>query len=367
MRYQIVKRKTKIVLLSVALFALTLLFIPGLYEAIFVHEEDLFSWDEPYEVYDFSDYSDSASIYKDLSLELRFLNDDYVLSELNIKNLDLEGIELSANIFMKGRFIRDKSGKSIGFSGKLISKSITLDSDEFRPLKASFKIINNELEIKSLSLGNSYELKGKLGLRKPYKTDFRLEIKRADARDLAIMAKAKKPEKVFGVINGVLYVKGDLKNLSSSGTLESRNGEIGPLRYNTATIEIEGIGPIINIVDSRLRHGDGGLAMDGYIDLRNITRGNLFAGVRIKSDIKTIVWDGWDITRDARDELTMSKDISDNMRIGFKTMAQKDLTTYYDRENPEEMNLEYKMGMKNLKMKLKETEEFFGVEHNVKF
>ena len=89
--------------------------------------------------------------------------------------------------------------------------------------------------------------------------------------------------------------------------------------------------------------------------------------MQIKSDLKTIAWDDWDITKTGTDELSMTKDISDRMRIGFKTMARDPLTTYYDRDNPEEMSLEYKMGLENLKMKLKENEEFLGIEHNIKF
>jgi hypothetical protein len=83
--------------------------------------------------------------------------------------------------------------------------------------------------------------------------------------------------------------------------------------------------------------------------------------------MKTIAWDSWDIEKKGRDELSITKDVSDNMCVGFKTVAREPVTPYRDRENPEEMSLEYKIGSKNLKMKLKENEEFFGIEHSVEF
>jgi len=153
--------------------------------------------------------------------------------------------------------------------------------------------------------------------------------------------------------------------LFSEGILESRNGTIGSIEYELATIKIKGFGPIINIVDSSI--GNGSLTMEGYVDLRKISGGNFFDGLKIKSDMKAIVWDRWHISKHGTDELSMTKDISDNMRVGFKTMTRESITSYYDEENPEEMNLEYKIGGQNLKMKLKENGEFFGVEHNVKF
>ena len=107
--------------------------------------------------------------------------------------------------------------------------------------------------------------------------------------------------------------------------------------------------------------------MEGYIDLRNIAKGGFLGGIRVKSDLKTIVWDDWDITKEGIDKLSMTKDISDNFRVGFKTMTRDPLTTYYDRENPEEMSLEYQMGEENLQMKLKENEGFFGIGRNIKF
>jgi len=304
---------------------------------------------------------------KGISLDTTFLNNDYVVSKLKIDDADLKGVRLSANIVVKGRFIRDEAGEVIGLSGKLFSRDIALGSNPAMKARMSFKIADDELEIESLRIGKSYEIHGRMGLASPFETDLRFDIKKLDLRGASVAARVKRRKVVLGIVDGLFHIKGRLSgNLFSEGIIKSRNGRIGPVGYDLATIRFEGFGPIINIADSSI--GKGNLTMEGYVDLRDIAKGDLFDDLRIKSDMKTIVWDKWDITKEGTDELSMMKDVSDKMRVGFKTMARDPRTTYYDRENPEEMNLEYKLGgEKNLKMKLMENEEFFGIEHSVKF
>ena len=84
--------------------------------------------------------------------------------------------------------------------------------------------------------------------------------------------------------------------------------------------------------------------------------------------MKTIVWDGWDISKDGSDSIKMIKDIGDKVSVGFKTFAREELLPYQKRENLDEMSLEYKLDNGQIfQMKLKENEEFFGIEHKKRF
>lgn len=380
MRYLILRRNIKILLV---LFLFTVAFAaasPKLYKNIFVHDDaadynatHYFSekLQGPGIEDDILRYPDliaqvSKGSDRDVSLDLDFLGDGYMASRLQIKDLNLQGVLVSTNIFIKGRFIGEKDG-SFSFSGKLFSKDLFLNSYPFLPVSMAFRITKDELEIDSLSFGESYNLKGTLALKGPFKADFRLEVIRANIRDLAIIAKAKNPDIAYGAMNGLFKISGNLANLFSDGFVESKNGVVGPIGYDTATVKLEGFGPVMNIVDSNIKQGTGTITVDGYMDLRNLAKGNLFEGLRFKSDLKTIVWEDWDISKKGSDELSLTKRISDRVHVGFKTMAREPFTNYYDDENPEEMSLEYKMGTENLKMKLKDDEEFFGVEHSVKF
>jgi hypothetical protein len=353
-------------LLAILIVTLIILAIPWLYENFFAHEDFFIAQKRP--LFDFPDFLTEQEINRHISVDMTFLNKDYVFSKVRIEDLKLKDTIVSGAILTKGKILRDGEGKGVGFSGKLVSKNITLDSEPFLPLSMSFDIKNNELDIKSLQLGKSYKLEGKIGLSDPFKTDIRCDIIRLDMRGQSTATKIKGRNIMFGIVNGVFYIQGNLGgNIFSQGIIESRGGTIGAIGYNVITVRLEGFGPIINIVDSSVKQDSGKLEIEGYVDLRNIAKGNLFDGVRVKSDMKTIAWEGWDITKKGTDELNMKKDVSDNMRVGFKTVSRQPLTTYDDSQNPEEMSLEYKMGLQNLKMKLKENEEFFGIEHSVKF
>lgn len=367
MRYLVLRRNIRIALLIILLAVAAASVIPWAYSKFFIDREDVPGSGLISQALKLPAFFGEDEIDKAISLDVNFLKNGYVSSELHIEGLNLKGPVISGDIFVKGRFIdREDTGKTV-FTGKLFSRNMGINSNPFMPVSASFNITDDTLEINSLCLGKAYEFKGRISLKAPFETDLRFDIRRADIRNLVLIANRKKPIVALGIMNGVFYIKGELSNIYSNGILESRNGRVGKIEYDIATVRIEGIGPIINIVDSKLKWGKSLLTVDGYIDLRNMEKGNMFEGLNVKSDMKTIAWDGWDIDQKGKDALSMTKDISDNMRVGFKAFAREPLTPYRDTQNPEEMSLEYRIGVERLKMKLKENEEFFGIEHSVKF
>lgn len=341
--------------------------IPWLYEALFAYDEGIAGFEfDPIPGQFF--VSDIPEADKDLSLDLSFFNSGYVFCKVGLNTSGHEGSKASGDIFIKGRLINYKKAGTPDLDGKIFSNDLTFNSNPVLPVRASFNVKGDELKINALRLGKPYELKGVVSLIAPHKADVRLEIDRADMRSISKVSKIKNRDVSFGIVSGSFDIKGSLVgNMFSKGVLESRSGKIGPIEYDLVKIRLEGFGPIINIVDSSFKGDSGMLTMEGYVDLRNALKGELFEGIAMRSDLKTIVWRGWDITKKGSDELRMEKDVGDNMRVGFKTMARDYPLTYHDEESPEEMSLEYKMGQENLKMELKDNEEFFGVEHSIKF
>ncbi len=367
MYYLVIRRKIRMTLLFILLAAVLINIAPQVYENIFIQREDFYFYAGQKDL-DYGQVWRDTEIDTPVSLDVNLLNDGFLFSKINIDGLVFKGNEFSGDIVIKGRIARDKKGQPTGFSGKLFSGNITQNSEPLLPFRAFFKIANGQLEIEKLLFGRAHKVMGKLSLATPYEVDLRLEIDRLDMRRLSPASRIKDKDIVFGIVSGGFNITGNLAgNIFSEGMIESRRGRFGSVEYNTIRLKLEGFGPIINIVDSSFKHDSGTLTMEGYVDLREISKGGFFDGVRIRSDVKTIVWQGWDITKKGTDELSMEKDIGDKMQVGFKTMAREPLTTYEDRENPEEMSLGYKIGSEQLKMKLRENEEFFVIERNIKF
>ncbi|MCX5687648.1 MAG: hypothetical protein NTV71_03265 [Candidatus Omnitrophica bacterium] len=297
-------------------------------------------------------------IDKAVSLNFYFRDNEKLISELKIDKLNIKDIVLSGNFILKAKTLKD------GLTGKLYSSNITLDSRILPDLKIFFKLTKDELKIYSMNFGKSYRLRGTVSLKEPFETNICFEILRANLRDIAIATKAKRPGVVTGVMNGVFNIKGPINNLQSAGFIGGRSGKIGPIWYDSADIRIHGMGPIISIVSSNIKQAQATFTMEGYIDLRNIAGSDLLSYMKLKSDMKTIVWDGWDISKDGSDSIKMIKDIGEKVSVGFKTFAREELLPYQKRENLDEMSLEYKLDNGQIfQMKLKENEEFFGVEH----
>ena len=304
-------------------------------------------------------------IDKAVSLNVRFFDNKELVSELKVDNLDLKGAFVSGNLILKARLLKDNGG----MTGKLYSNDMTLNSKPLPELSVFFKLTKDKIRIYSMNFGKSYSLKGTVGLKEPFETNLYFEILRANLRDLAIVTNARHPNVVAGIMNGLLSIKGPIKNLESSGFIGGRSGKIGPIWYDTADLRIQGVGPIINIVESRIRQNQATFTMEGYLDLRNIANSNPMAGIKVKSDMRMIVWDGWDISKDGSDSLKMVKDIGDRVSVGFKTVAREDLPSFQKKENMDEMSMEYKLDDTGqaFQMKLKENEEFLGIEHKKKF
>lgn len=302
-------------------------------------------------------------IDKAISLNFYFFDSKRLVSELKINNLDIKGTALSGKFILKAKVLKDN-----GLTGKIYSGDMTMNSGALPELKIFFKITKDKLRIYSLSFGESYRLRGTIGLKEPFETNAYFEILRANLRDIAVILKAKRPDVVTGIMNGLFNIKGPLANLESSGFIGGRSGKIGPIWYDSADIRIHGAGPIINIVDSRIKQAQATFTMEGYIDLRSMADSNLLNYIKLKSDMKTIVWDGWDISKDGSDSLKMVKEIGEKVSVGFRTFTREELLPYQKRDNLDEMNLEYKLDNGQMfQMKLKENEEFFGVEHKKRF
>jgi len=369
MRHLIIKRRNIRIIAAMAFLAVVIIITaPLAYEKVFIHGETVKVEQAIDDALNNLNLSRSVGFDKAMSLNADFFGNKEIISELKIDSLNLKGSLLSGRAFLKAKVLRDRDNNAIGLEGKLFSSKLALNSMVLPDFKTTFRLTKNELKIYSLNFAKAYNLRGRVSLKEPFETDLHFEIIRANIRDLAVIAKAKNPDVVLGVMNGFFSIKGRLDNLQSKGVLEGRAGKIGPIWYDRADIKLEGTGPIINVVDSRIRQGQATFTMEGFIDLRNIAGPNIFNGIMVRSDMKTIAWDGWDISKEGHDSLKMVKGIGDNVSVGFKTVARENLPAFQKKEYSDEMSLEYRMNLgQSFQMKLKENEEFFGIEHKKKF
>mgnify|MGYP001614498478 FL=1 len=108
--------------------------------------------------------------------------------------------------------------------------------------------------------------------------------------------------------------------------------------------------------------------LDGFIDLRKLGRPRFLEGIRIRLSDNTVIWEGWNIAKEAseEEELILQKNIGEDFRINFKKLISDE--AYARDTNDDEIELEYKMKNSNsLKMRLRDKEETLELQHKVKF
>ena len=125
----------------------------------------------------------------------------------------------------------------------------------------------------------------------------------------------------------------------------------------------------MRVYDSRIVRPDSFLVMDGVADFREFGTDKFMEDVIISSDEKTIIWEGWDITKtDDEQEFSMRKGLGKNFKVGYK--RQMDDETHYDPvKNQDEFQLEYDVDDINgtVEIRAKENEEFVVLKKKYKF
>jgi hypothetical protein len=147
------------------------------------------------------------------------------------------------------------------------------------------------------------------------------------------------------------------------GQIELLNGNISVLDYDSAKITLKGKGLTLEFVDSKVYTGDQVLTVEGKIDLRDIGTSRLFRYVVIKADPNTVIWAGANITGRSKGAAGVAE--KEQFKVNLKTYEAQQGNQLPRQDTAD---IEYKLGKPtNVKLEMRENDEFFGVERKVRF
>jgi len=262
--------------------------------------------------------------------------------------------------------IYKEAGLSNILKGSLKTQTLIVNYKPFHEIESSWALKKDTLFITNIGLGNEYRLFGKVKLNKPYDVDLNLSINNADFADWLVFANSRQPAAASGLISGKVNVRGPITKPVSEGRINITDGNINEIKFQAINFNVKGKGPILAVSDSRIHKAGGFLYMDGEIDLTKLGKRNIFEDIRIRTDQKVIVWEGWDITKDTN-EINAKKDLGDAFDVNFKTY--KDTGSIIDEEKSKnEIGFDYKIKKDDsINLRMKDDSAFVGVEHKVKF
>ncbi|MEA3560404.1 MAG: hypothetical protein U9R31_01340, partial [Candidatus Omnitrophota bacterium] len=160
-------------------------------------------------------------------------------------------------------------------------------------------------------------------------------------------------------------LSGPLANPEVKGRFESKNGFLTKLgNYDSMNVNLNGNAKFLTIHESRIYRGKGSFTVDGEI---NFEKKNIFEDIKVTAKSGILVWSGWEVSREkAGHEVRLGRDIGEDFRINFKTYLDEKTNSYHTGEH--EVELEYMLSNeKSFKMRMKEDENFLGLEHKIKF
>ena len=160
------------------------------------------------------------------------------------------------------------AGKGIpAVRGEIWSQNSLIDYKPIRELTGRFEVRDGQLLLRSLSFGN-LSSQGSVGLVYPYKMDLKVLLHEVAMEDFLNFWMGSNEYKSFGTVSGEIAVSGTLDRIGLKGSLESHDGYVEKLEYNSIYLNAQGVYPQLSIGQSTISKADGlSFAFSGPVDL----------------------------------------------------------------------------------------------------
>lgn len=151
--------------------------------------------------------------------------------------------------------------------GEIWSQNSLVDYKPIRELTGHFEIKDSQLLLKSFSFGN-LSGQGSLNLVYPYKMDMKVLLNDVAMEDFLNFWVRGREYKSSGTVSGEIGVSGTWDRVGLKGGLESHDGYVEELEYNSIHLNAQGVYPRLNIGQSTISKADGlSFTFSGPIDL----------------------------------------------------------------------------------------------------
>jgi len=289
---------------------------------------------------------------------------DFTL-EVNANHLKAFGIDLMSNYKINGRLNYGADGGLVSINGDFCTSGSIINYDPIREVRGAFEIRDGRLKLTGVNYGDVMIMNASVSLAGRNDLDVHMKFKGAQLGGLMDLITDR--GLLSGTVIGDLYIRGELgKQMDINAQLEFFNGNISVIGYNSAEVNVKGRGSRLEFIDSKVYTDGEALTLEGSINTADIGTPRVFNNIEIRSG-QSVVWEGAAVTKTpVGDEYVTGANLNEQFRVNFKTYEAQNGEQY--RPGTDEMELEYKLGAPaNLKVRMKEDDEFVGVEHKVRF
>lgn len=299
-----------------------------------------------------------------IKLKGDFASKENLCAELRLNHLNLGDTDISTRLEFKGNIIEQDDSRRL--AGHIYSSESVVNLKPINEINLRFSIDRDHLILEHFDWGQNYILLGEVALREPFSTDLQFMIDEARMRDLVSLFSYGNQDLIRGIMTADIAINGRLRQLATKGHLEIKDGRMGNIDFERMKVNFRGEGPILYVSKSRVEREEGDLFLEGSADLRAFGRNIFLKDLKMCADGRTMIWDGWDISKaDDAPQLKLEKSVDENLKVKFRTFMNDE--NLIDQPKKDEWELQYKMGKKKIKMRLKDQEDFVGLEHKNEF
>lgn len=199
--------------------------------------------------------------------------------KISLRHIKFGKSNLVTDFYAQGIIVRDaKTAELKGVKGKAWTQNTLLN---FKPLKeflADYEVSNSRLTINASSWAD-LGLKGYIERGAYY--DLLLTIKEMPLRDLAGLLGVN-PDEVglSGVVSGEASIRGKHDEAAPGGVkieakLTARKGSVSNLKFDSATLNMEGVWPVLRFVEAKVIEPEGvAYELQGKFNLKELSEFN---------------------------------------------------------------------------------------------
>ncbi|MFH1855806.1 MAG: hypothetical protein ABH836_01085 [Candidatus Omnitrophota bacterium] len=288
------------------------------------------------------------------------------LLKMNFSHFNLFGKDIISFVEARGGNIGQD-----GFGFKFSTYGTTINRRPCDELKMDCYFREGVLYVDSVQLGKEHLLSGIVDFKEqPAHVKLNWQVREMALRSLLMLSEnADDSARLDGILNGNISVEGNVLNPFIKIALSGKKGNFLGMEFASANVNLDGNYPVLLFHDSRIYRDEGGFfILGGRMDLRKIHTTAFFDDIKILTNEKTIVLDGWDISRGqpGQSELTLKKAVSNDLKVGFKTFLNGQEQNALNEDSALELEYEFQKN-RSLLMRFEKDNEFFGVKQGTKF
>jgi len=277
-----------------------------------------------------------------VNIALDILPDNKFKLDAKLNRFKIGNSCLSSNLASEGVMIQNKNGEWIGVKGSINTRYSLLNFKPSKEISGYFELEGPSLSIYFL-IWENLRISGEISLEAPYNLNLSADIIDMDINELVLLLGINlEGISLSGLVNGQVKVEGTISVPKIKGELRLHKGNIETLKYNTILANIEGLYPSLKFVDSNIFQEDGQrYSLIGKFNLKELD--NLNSPVHNIQLIPLVEdnfsWQAWTIRK-------QKKYGRDDDSVEFEYQLKED---------------------RPFRMRLREDEEIFSLEHSLRF